>query len=406
MRPYLAVLRDSFHEALVSRVLWILLLLTTVFLVALSPLGVTQQAGSFLIPTDLHNPTAFLNKVAEQSQSPQPSPGRRIWDQLSTHLQAKITARQDPSANFEATYALRNELNELLKKADFFDADAWKDVKLPNEAQKLLEQGLDKLPADELARFNRLALQSAFPDEIAKGHRKQIQLTYFHWELGLPLPIEREQLRPAINSILVALMTYLLGVGGILIAILVTASLIPQTFEPGAIDLLLSKPNLRILVFLTKFVGGCAFTLVNASYFIIGLWLIVGFRFGLWNMKLLWCIPIYMFLFAIYYSVSALAGVFWRNAVLSVVMTIVFWVACWSLGLAKNLVEILALNPQRITRLVPAGETLLAVNESGEVLQWDEADRIWQRVFFDENSRPSSPFRLDNSMIGPVYQPS
>src|SRR5262249_53822453 len=43
MRPYLAVLKDSFREALASRVLWILIFVTTVVLALLAPLGFKEQ---------------------------------------------------------------------------------------------------------------------------------------------------------------------------------------------------------------------------------------------------------------------------------------------------------------------------------------------------------------------------
>ena len=140
----------------------------------------------------------------------------------------------------------------------------------------------------------------------------------------------------------------LLGVAGVFVAVLVTASMIPQTFEAGSVDLLLSKPISRSWLFLAKFVGGCAFIAINAAYFIGGLWLMLGLRFGLWNQRLLWAIPLYLFLFAIYYSVSALAGIVWRNAIVSVVMAVVFWFVCWTLGTANTLVESISLNPRRI----------------------------------------------------------
>ena len=40
----------------------------------------------------------------------------------------------------------------------------------------------------------------------------------------------------------------------------------------------------------------------------VGLWLISGLRFGVWSPRILWCVPLFMFLFATYYVVSALAG--------------------------------------------------------------------------------------------------
>ena len=117
-----------------------------------------------------------------------------------------------------------------------------------------------------------------------------------------------------------------------LAAILVTAPIIPKCSIPVSLSLLLSKPVSRSLMFLAKFVGGCAFILINVTYLIVGLWAIVGLRLGIWSQGLLLCIPIFLFLFAIYYSVSAFSGVVWRNAVVCVVMTVVFWFACYRGG--------------------------------------------------------------------------
>ena len=48
MRPYLAILYDSFREALHSRVLWILLILIVVVLLAVAPFTVTYpRTGKF-----------------------------------------------------------------------------------------------------------------------------------------------------------------------------------------------------------------------------------------------------------------------------------------------------------------------------------------------------------------------
>ena len=40
---YLAILKDSFREALASRVLWIVLILATVALVVAAPLGLKEE---------------------------------------------------------------------------------------------------------------------------------------------------------------------------------------------------------------------------------------------------------------------------------------------------------------------------------------------------------------------------
>lgn len=403
MRPYLAIIRDSFHEALVSRVLWILLVVTTLFLLALFPLGIIEQAGSYLSDDDFLNRDKLADKIVAQGKSQDPSPGRRIWELLDESARQSLDRKSDQTLDRLRFANFARSLQSAIARRDFYRESDWAKVKLSSAARAMLAKGLDDLPDDQVARFNRLALDAAYPDEIAPTPPKQIQLAYFRRELGLPLPVEPDQLFPAINQLLVIALGTLLGVGGVFVAVLVTASMIPQTFEAGSVDLLLSKPVNRSWLFLAKFFGGCAFIAINAAYFIGGLWLILGIRFGLWNQRLLWAIPLYLFLFAIYYGVSALAGIIWRNAIVSVVLAVVFWFVCWTLGTATSLVEQLSLNPRRMTTIVPAGDTLIAVNR-GDVFRWSDADADWKKIFIGRD--PQLPFPVPQRLAGPIYDPT
>lgn len=404
MRPYLAVIRDSFHEALVSRVLWILLALSTLLLVLLLPLGILEQAGSVLQHDDFLNPPRLMEQIVTQGQAAAPSPGHRIWELLEPATRDALQAKPAADKPFEVRQRerlLETALQEMIKDRDFYRAEDWEKVTLPAAARDLRERGLATLAEDEIARFNRLALEAAYPDEIAPSTNRQVQLAYFRWEMGLPLPVEREQLFPAINQLVAVALSTLLGVAGVFVAVLVTASMIPQAFEAGSVDLLLSKPISRSLLFLSKFIGGCAFIAINAAYLIGGLWLVLGLKFDLWNARLLWAIPLYLFLFAIYYGVSALAGVVWRNAIVSVVMAIVFWFVCWTLGTANGVVEALALAPRKLQTLVPAGETTIAANAS-TVFQWDAKTGDWQSIFAARGDN-AMPFVFMRQLVGPVY---
>ena len=202
-----------------------------------------------------------------------------------------------------------------------------------------------------------------------------------------------------------SLTTFLAGILGVLIAILVTAPTVPQTFEPGAIDLLLSKPVSRSLLFLTKFFGASTFILLNSIYLIGGMWLIAGLRFDIWSGKLLLCIPVFLFLFVIYYSVSALTGVIWRNAIVSVCCTILFWGVCFTVGTAKSVAENTFLDPIRVVghhsgrRQAAGGQPLrpdvrMVDRPPGVGGSLPRPRRRGQPAFF---FRPS--------LIGPVYDP-
>ena len=69
MRPYLAVITDSFRAALASRLLWILLAVISVFLAGLAPLSSRRQLSSELKVFDFLNPLGLAAaRVVEQPE--------------------------------------------------------------------------------------------------------------------------------------------------------------------------------------------------------------------------------------------------------------------------------------------------------------------------------------------------
>ena len=243
----------------------------------------------------------------------------------------------------------------------------------------LVDQGVDHLTEPDLARLNRLLLEAAFPEHIHPLLDKQLFVGWLFWEFKNPQSFTKEF---AVDNCLKVFVDFFLGVVGVMLAIIVTASIIPNAFETGAIDLLLSKPIFRVLLYLTKVVGGYAFILLIVSYLIGGVWLISGVRFDYWNHRLLLCIPLMMFLFAIYYSISALAGAIWKNSIICIVMAIVFWAACWTVRAGKHTVfENGILYDSRITSLTTADDELISVNAANKVFRWSAAESQWEDIF-------------------------
>ena len=404
MRPYLTVLKDSFHEAFASRVLWILLLVSTLILLALAPLGLLDQRATELRLSSVSDWPAMIERFHAASEGERQGPEKRIWDRSSSRFRKSIvksmSAKDPPGVTRDVVSNLLDELNEQLLRVDFYDETAWSEATIDLAASELLERGVNRLSRDELAFLNRLLLIAAFPDEIANAPSEELHLSYLGNRFAGPLPFNRAMAGPAIKQLLAGVMSFLVGIVAVFVAILVTAPIIPHTFEAGAVDLLLSKPVIRWVLFLVKFAGGCAFILLNAGYFIVGLWLILGLRFDLWSPSLLWCIPLFLFLFVVYYSVSAFAAVLWKNAIVSIVITILFWGTCFTVGTAKNMIEQFFINPDRIVTLVPRGETLTAVNQSGYFLEWRAGD--WETIL-EPKRRDGAPSFLGQVIVGPVF---
>ena len=409
MRPYLAVLKDSFHEALVSRVLWVILVLVTMFLVCLSPLGFKEIRSTTLQRVSVRDWPVLLSKIADRAKRDEPSPARIIQDRLSTPLKQRLaeSAEQTPgelSSDIIDTAVF--EFNSMINGAPLYDEAAWSSVSLNKEARNLIDSGAAQGIGPNSSRLNRLLIESAFPSEFPKGRKPSVETAVVYlWMQGDPLPFTPEQLDGVIRRQLQNIVYFGIGVFGVFAAILVTSSIIPQMFEPGSFDLLLSKPVSRIGLFLTKFSGGCIYIGMIAVYFISGLWLICGLRFGIWAGGLFLCLPIFLLLFAVYYSVSAFAAVIWRNAIVSVIFAVLFWGLCFGLWAAKvKYFEGGKIDPERFVKIVPAGNTIFGVNELGQCFEWASGEMKWQETFVGDG--PPMKFFVwfvPRQLLGPMY---
>ena len=247
MRPYLAIIKDSFHEARASKLFWLLIAASTLLLVALVPFGFDEAKGSF--------------------------------------------------------HYAGNELPKIF---------------------------------------------SAFGKEQA--------------------------LQQAVGIII----TWILGMVGLWLAILVTAGFIPNTFQEGSIDLLLSKPVSRPALFLAKFSGGCTFYFFNVLYLASGLFLLLGARFSYWEPKLLYCTLLSLFVFVIYYSISSITGLIWKNTIVCVILTLVFWGSCKAVEYTNWGFDEFGYDP--IVGIIPTKNGMIVKTRSRECRVWNATDKKWMMV--------------------------
>ena len=418
MNKYVAIVKDSFREALASRILWILLALITLLLLALAPFGYQEVMTTRFVESDIQDPVELIELIREEGVKEASSPSRRIWTKFDEELRGKLLDLKPPGADggnpFEFIGTIgrfRGALSDLVEDVELYDEEAWRDVQmLSAEGRDLIKRGVDTLNENETHRLNRLLLEAAYPDLVKVSRPTSIRFTYLWMHVGPPQPLSGNQLKETLEAWMAFLMKWFVGAIGVFVAILVTAPVIPQMFESGSLHLLLSKPISRWLVFLAKYFGGWSFILIGAVYLIGGLWLILGVRFGVWDPRMLASIPIYLFMFAIYYAVSALAGVIWRSATVSIAISILFWLICFCVGTVKVGYENQILNKVRLAKLIQARDTLIGVNEMGFAQLWDEEQRNWKEVFVSPDQQqlavayymmPTIPRVL--RPVGPIY---
>jgi ABC-type transport system involved in multi-copper enzyme maturation permease subunit len=124
---------------------------------------------------------------------------------------------------------------------------------------------------------------------------------------------------PAVHAVI----SNLLYGFGMLLAILASAGLIPTIFEPGRIELLLSKPVSRTHILLGRYLGNLLVIAANIFYPVIAVWLIFGVKTGVWTPSFVYSSLLTVFMFSVYLAVIVLVGVQWESAVVATMVTFV-----------------------------------------------------------------------------------
>ena len=122
------------------------------------------------------------------------------------------------------------------------------------------------------------------------------------------------------NAFKLFIVGYLYFIGFIL-SIISTSSFIPNMLEKGNIDLLLSKPISRMQLILGKYVGGVLVVLLNIFYLIIGIWLLIGLKFTVWDINFLFVILTVTYTFAVLYSFIILIGIITSSSILAMMLS-------------------------------------------------------------------------------------
>lgn len=424
MRPYLAIIKDSFREAWRSWALWVVLVVITLFLIALAPVGASREAVVGVGPIELldRDGLRFLLEVGLAGEGDEATPAKAIFDRLDPKTQKqvqgvveKIVKASDDEENkrgpvdpsdARVAFQVRKELDEMLREPGFYEPEAWRRVNLRSEAFELKAQGLENLDDARIARFNRVALESAFPDLFFRTPPRGYVFSYLVWELNpeVAIPATEQDFADAVGFWLRGTMNWVFGSLGILIALIVTAPIVPQTFDPGALNLLLSKPVGRFGTLLAKYLGGCAFVTICVAYLVFGMTLLLGLRLGIWDWTYLYYIPIFVFVFAIYHAVSVTAGVIFRSTIVSICLVFLFWTTCFMLGFAKSwFFEPVFVVPVSASELIRSGEETFAVTRTGAVYRRNDATEEWERIFLSTEDFPRTPI---DWRLGPTHDPS
>lgn len=124
--------------------------------------------------------------------------------------------------------------------------------------------------------------------------------------------------------------------GAIILALISTASILPDFLQGGAIDTVVSKPISRLRLLLLKFLGSLAFVFVQVGVGVILAYLIIGLKFGMWLHSAMWAIPLITLQFVYLYAFSTFLAVLTRSTMASLLGTLLFWFFLFIVQMAAN----------------------------------------------------------------------
>jgi len=122
------------------------------------------------------------------------------------------------------------------------------------------------------------------------------------------------------------------GTFGLLLALVWTAGFLPSFLDPGSASVLIAKPISRQKLLVGKYFSVLAFVGLQVALFVVLTWLGLGIRTKVWDATYLWCIPLLLLQFAVFYGFSVLLAVTTRSTVACVFGSVLFWLMSWGIN--------------------------------------------------------------------------
>jgi len=333
---YLAVLKDSFREALDSKVLLVLLALSTIVIalaatISVEPLS-AEKTFQQLFNTPGVVPLSIVLNVHKREATFEDS-----FQFSLKKVELLSGVPDDPESEYALSISYRpfppgmpggvppgleaetNAVRAIFQEVVEYDYLRIKQVEFSETPQKDGGPKMFRVVVQGTPRMIRIwATDISLFGTVPLGSREN------HAPLGFQL------------YFLYSLVSFFGELGALLIGIIITSFFIPNMLRKGTVDLLLAKPTQRWLLFFYKYVGGLTFIFLNMAYAIGGIWLVLGIRTGLWANELLLIVFTVTFFFAILYSISAFIGMITRSTIAAIMVTITAWVCFFGVGAAHK----------------------------------------------------------------------
>ncbi len=127
-----------------------------------------------------------------------------------------------------------------------------------------------------------------------------------------------------------------LGFAATILALISTAGVFPDLVSSGSIEAMLARPISRTRLFLTRYVSGLLFVVLQVGVFCVASFLLIGIKADLWDPKILLGIPIIALFYSYLFCLCALIGLWTRSTIAALLLTILFWLLVFAVQASEN----------------------------------------------------------------------
>ena len=374
---YLAILKDSFREALDSKVMYVLFVLSAVSILAVGtlsfkPLSAKTTMDQFfpdpnrknlaIMFVALYHPELTAAGMDEDDMKAREKAGDIIQEKMQPLFEyrldkVELLRGEEDAPESDYVLSLVENFPRPGKREDDVERVAAGVKRVRVIFQKAEDMGLlriagitgsvERKNGDE-ERFARAKFQ------VTLEGTSRTRRIWAHEPSIFFGAVPIEVLNAPLSFQLFVLAQNVLSFGAwiaILVGVVITSFFIPTMCAKGTVDMLLVKPIRRWMILLYKYVGGLTFIFLNSMFALVGMWLMLGLRTGVWAHGLILLVLTLTFFFAILYSISTFVGVLTKSTIASIIVTIAAWAICFSIGLTHKLFDARARSEARQARV-------------------------------------------------------
>lgn len=348
MNKFIAILKDSYREAMntwVIPVMLVLSVLVMLFIASISFRPITLEDElkntfnwmNYLFQLNPQNgkPTFAVENMKVQNEV---EPWKSDYEFEITFTGAKAEFLKQVRQESQLPFTKRRVENFIGKAFPFLDNIKAEDLtpKLEKKPEPKVEKkdSKEKVAPEEPTdlRFRVTTQGTKINDRMSWVHTPRL---FFLWDAT----ILNMSLRDGVYTLEKRLINDFGAWIILLVSIVITAGFVPNMINKGVIDLYISKPISRATLLLYKYIGGLIFISFITAFTITGVWLVIGLRTTIWSPNFLLVIPLLTFYFAILYAVSTLVGTVTRSTLVAILATILAWAFFFAVGWGTSYID-------------------------------------------------------------------